>query len=243
MQPDILDNLHERVFFHGTYWHQAESIIAGGFQDRTHFVDDHVFRHGGSLGYGVYITCNFATAIFFSCDGIVLRLRLRRGTRIIPTIDRPDPSLIASLKREFGAEIVRQPPSKVLPRNKHLKLREAIALYSHHFTRWRSLKRQGRREDQPWRLMLAMQPTLRRYGLHGVGDPDTEIGMIVFGRDRVIPVGLVTPEQLDPAVLRRAGGHPSDPSFRQWLANCRTPEFAALAARAAERWGDGDQAR
>lgn len=242
MQPDILDNLHERVFYHGTDWNNVESIITGGFQDRTRFDDDCIFRHCGILGYGVYVTCNVATAISYS-GGAVLRLRMRRGTRIVATVDRPDPALIASLKREFGAEVVRQPPSKVLPRNKHLKLHEAIALFSYHFLRWRSLNRGDRREEQHLRLMLAMQPTLRRYGLHGVGDPDTEIGIIVFGRDRVVPVGLVSPGELDPVVLRRAREVTDDSSFRMWLGSCRMPEFAALAARAAERWGDGDQAR
>lgn len=238
MPTTIVDDLDHRDFYHGTFWHNAESILAEGFRDRM-TLEGEVFRLWGTLGYGVYITRSFATSMFFANGGVVLRVRLQPGTRILAAVEPADRSVIAALKREFGAEIVRRPPWLVLPRNKHLKLHEAIALYLHHFHRWRGRKRPDRKEDLHWRLMLAMQHTLRRYGLHGVGDPEEDMGIVVFGRERVVPVGLVSPGDVDAATLRRLRADTTDGSFRQWLSNCRSPEFAELARRAALRRGQG----
>ena len=245
MHPDVIDNLHDNVFYHGTYWHDVEPLFTEGFQERIVFDDGGIYRRWGSLGYGAYVTCDLATALFFRRSGVILRMRLAPGTRIVACGPRPDGRHIDSLKREFGTAIVRRPPWKVLPRNKHLTLHEAITLVRYHHERWMSSvsRHEGRREHAHWQLMMHMKPILARYGIDGFGHPANDVGIVVFGHDRVVPVGLVTPDQVDAAMLERARAAEGNEAFEEWLRSCRTPEFRALAAQVAARAGmDGRSA-
>jgi hypothetical protein len=132
----------------------------------------------------------------------------------------------------------------VLPRNKQLKLHEAIALVRYHYNRWNSSPDcwDGRREKAHWRLLLQMRSMLARYGIEGFGSPSNDLGIVVFGHDRVIPVGLVSPDEIDAATLQRAREAEGDDRFEQWLSSCRSPEFRELATRAAASAGRNQSA-
>jgi hypothetical protein len=52
-----------------------------------------------------------------------LEVTLRAGTRILDAKE-PDPAVLSYLQKEFGREILTQPPWKSLPRNKQLTLEE-----------------------------------------------------------------------------------------------------------------------
>jgi len=153
-------------------------------------------------------------------------------------VDKPNPAVIATLKREFGADIVRRPPHRALPRNKHLTLTEAISLFQYHFHRAKGSEWFSKEHDLHYGVMLQMRGILMRYGIDGVGEPMGDTGIVLFGRDRPVPVGLVSPDEIDAPVVKRARREGVANNVDYWLANSREPEYKALSDRAAARWGD-----
>jgi hypothetical protein len=192
MNSNILDNFEKHVFYHGTSSEAAESIAQRGFC--VWFEDDEYGRYhsGGNLGIGLYITCNWRMALMFGPT--LLRVAIRPGTRFLNTALRPDGKILDYLQREFGREILRKPPWKVLPKNKKLKLGELIALFRYHYWHvWEKEYGTDREDDAKWPrrrelhfwLVDDFRNILIRYGFHGYGNPEDDNGIVVFAGDRL----------------------------------------------------------
>lgn len=127
-------NLNNHIFYHGTS--STEDVIKickEGF--KSYWIDeDGKCDRDGNLGIGIYLTCNWKTAVWFG--NILLRTSLRKGTRIIDTSQAPDKAVVAYLKKEFGNDIIKSHNiRKVLPKNKQLKLHELVALTRYHYNK------------------------------------------------------------------------------------------------------------
>ena len=193
MNSNVLDNLEKHIFFHGTSLEAAEAIAQHGF--RVWFDDDEIGRYasGGNLGVGIYITCNWRIALWFGPT--LLRVGIHPGTRLLNSALPPDGKIVDYLQREFGREILRRPPWKVLPKNKKLTLRELISLFRYHYWHtWEkeySKDRDGmskwpKRRESHFRLLDDFKNLLIRYGFDGYGNPDDDNGIIVFAEDRLV---------------------------------------------------------
>lgn len=185
-----------RTFYHGTSKFSARSILRQGFRDWSWTENNYRFRyrkkegadrhkHGGALGYGTYITANWKTGLHFG--PVLFRVELQPGTRLLRLDVAPDPRIIDRLKREFGHEILTKNPLKVIPRNKHLTLGEAIELTRHHFDkRYNS----GANGDLWWfhhDRLFELRPILMRHGIHGWGESNDLNGIAIFQSDRIKP--------------------------------------------------------
>jgi hypothetical protein len=192
MDRDVLHHLEGHVFYHGTSLEAAESIAREGF--RVWFTDPECGRYTGygNLGTGVYITCNWRTALWFG--PVLLRVAVRPGTRLLNAILPPDEKCIDSMCREFGREILRKSPWKVLPKNKKLRLHEVIGLFRYHYRRtWEKdygrdrdgFMRWPRRQEMHSHRLDDFRSVLIRYGYDGYGNPEDDNGIVVFAAERL----------------------------------------------------------
>ncbi len=207
MPEDVLANLKNHVFFHGTSLEAAERIAHEGFRvwrsETFNFGDGEeqfMVASGGNLGVGIYLSCDWHVALVFGST--LLRVTLKPGTRLLDSTAPPDASVLRYLQREFGRAVLRDSPYKVLPRNKQLKLHELVALFRFHY--------QGTWEKQygmSWSawprvrklhasLLDRFRSMLIRYGFHGYGDPRDENGVVIFSGDclELVEVVLVQRE-------------------------------------------------
>ena len=194
----LLRTLNDISFYHGTSLGAAESIAQEGF--RIWFKDDDIGRYavGGNLGDGLYVTCNWRTALWFG--DVLLRVAIRPATKLFNSALLPDEQVLEYLQREFGREILRKTPWKILPKNKKLTLRELIALFRYHYWHtWQkryAIDRTGsrrwpRRRHMHSRLLDDFRKMLVRYGFHGFGNPEDDNGIVVFAEDRLLLKELV----------------------------------------------------
>ena len=215
--PEIQANLEQRIFFHGTSKRAARKILAHGLRDYSWTAETPLLKykakrgvirwmHGGSYGRGTYITCNWRTALYFG--PVLFRVELQPGSRIIRLGVPPDPTVLDTLKREFGHEILKTTPLKVMPKNKRLTLEEAIQLARYHCQKyetsgfWSSVK-----GDRHERLMFDLRNILVRYGFHGWGEPTDLGGIVIFATDRLkvkeivlsLPTQTLRDEAFDPS--------------------------------------------
>jgi hypothetical protein len=159
---------------------------------RGEFYDDEGrWLRDGNLGKGVYLTCDWRTAVWFG--PILLEATLTKGTRILDASPAADPHVLRSLKREFGHELlVTGDIRKVVPTNKHLTLEELVELTRYFYHRvwdrdW-SVERGWKFSAQDRRDARALNKTvsfLKRYGFHGYGHPQDDNGIIIFAPDRI----------------------------------------------------------
>jgi len=107
------------IIYHGTQEEYAYSLIIEGF--RLHNV-----IWGRGAGNGVYASRSKS----FAADWgeLVVFCELSDSARILK-YDMYDSKVIASLKREFGADILTSQFWKVLPHNKQFKKQEVIELW------------------------------------------------------------------------------------------------------------------
>lgn len=195
MDPDILDNFEKNIFYHGTSEEHAAAIAKEGF--RAWFVDEEGSRYdgGGSLGHGIYITSNWRTALLFG--PVLLHVTIRPGTRLLNSALPPDKKTIEYLQREFGRDILRQPPWKVLPKNKKLTLPEMINLFRYHYWHsWEAMYAKGflkwtERRMAHRQLLHRYKSLLVRYGFGGYGNPENDMGIVVFAEDRLAVTNVV----------------------------------------------------
>lgn len=187
MHPQILQNIRQRLYYHGTDRASAAAIIAQGFR----VLDKSCYRH---LGKGLYVTSNPGTAMYFG--QVVLQVELRSGLRLLDTDAPFDAAVIGWLKREFGREILEKAPRLVLPANKRLTLEEAVALFLYHSHKghfWASLRGNPFADTAPvaYRLHREMRSLLSRYGFHGYGEADTFGGIVLFSPDSARAIDVV----------------------------------------------------
>ena len=183
-------------FFHGTSRRAARKILKEGFKDwswtaknpnLSHLAKQGIARwiHDGAYGRGTYVTRNWRVSLFFG--PVLFRVSLQPGTRILRLDVPPDTKVLGSLRREFGKEILTQPPWKVLPRNKHLTLNEAIALARYHVKEWLNSKRfpSTKRTEMHEQGMRDLRKILVRYRIQGWGEPSDLSGIVIFATDRI----------------------------------------------------------
>jgi hypothetical protein len=194
MSEDVLANLKNHVFFHGTSLRAAEQIASAGFQVWRHETEvygdgeeKYVIASGGNLGIGIYLSCDWRVALLFG--NTLLRVTPKVGTRLLDAAAPPDPKVVRYLQREFGRAILGEAPHKVLPKNKQLKLHELVALFRYHYQKtWETpYGKDGRawtraREKHATQLGR-FRSWLIRYGYHGYGDPGDENGLVIFSGD------------------------------------------------------------
>jgi hypothetical protein len=220
---EIESNLRNRIFFHGS---QDKSDVRNIFRNGFHseFIDrDGRWFRDGNLGIGVYLSCDWRTALWFG--NILIQATVRESTRVLVSSVRPDPRVLEYLGREFGREVLEKDPRKVLPRNKHLTLEEFTAVFRLHYTEaWHSKRAESHpREFSKERsthmaLVHKLSRRLLHYGFNGFGNPEDDNGIVIMQAERVVPhrVVLDVPEEkhfdlTDPAVLAAA----SLPSLRK----------------------------
>jgi hypothetical protein len=194
VQPEYFD-IAGGPFFHGTSRRAARKILKEGLRDWSWTAKDPELRHllkrgivrwlhGGQFGRGTYVTRNWRSGLFFG--PVLFRVSVQPGTRILRLDVPPDDKVVDSLRREFGKEILTQPPWKVLPRNKHLTLEEAIQPARYHFHGIKnSSTRNNPRAAMHEQRMLDFRKTLVRYGIQGWGEPSSLGGIVIFATDRI----------------------------------------------------------
>jgi len=204
----IEKNTGREALYHGTRPERAMRILEHGFKvgEFDLWGDGERVRVGdGNIGFGTYISADFRIALWFG--RVLLKMHLRRGTRILRMEKPTDEKRIRYLQREFGRAIVETSDiNSVLPRNKRLTLSEHIALLSYHFERtrkyfWMRQCLSQAKSERKWVHVAAMHNLgagLRRFGLHGYGDPYGENGIVVFEPDRIVvdDVPIVLPDRL-----------------------------------------------
>ncbi len=190
MDSDILENFQKHVFYHGTSLDAAESIIQQGFQVWIQIEDWGRGPRGGNLGVGVYLSCNWRTALWFGAT--LLRVSIRPGTRLLNAAIPPDKSCLAYLEKEFGREILNKRPLKVLPKNKRLTLHELVNLFRYHYWHtWEKGKDREagvewpRRREMHSELVSDFRKFLIRCGFDGFGNPEDLNGVVIFAEDRI----------------------------------------------------------
>ena len=190
-RKEIENNLRQHRFFHGCQnSDDLASISAHGFRGET-FDEDGRWQRDGNLGKGIYLTCDWRTAVWFGT--ILLEATLIKGARILDASIPADSAVLTSLKREFGNELlVSGDIRKVLPRNKHLRLNELIELTRHFYHRvwdrdWRNERswRFSPEEKRDRRALDHAVSHLKRYGFHGYGHPQDDNGIVIFTPDRI----------------------------------------------------------
>ncbi|MFP6686763.1 MAG: hypothetical protein VB934_18725 [Polyangiaceae bacterium] len=204
------------ALYHGTFWRRSvQGIVTHGFEgDR------------GSLGTGVYLTCDWKVAAQFG--RWLLRVGLTPGTRVLDTSRPPDRNVLNHLRREFGQELLKAPdPLRVLPRNKRLTGIELKALVSYHHQR--EIKTWMRRRAWDIKLMESLRRLTHRYGYHAIGVAESILGLIVFEPERIRVKELVF------APLRKGTAKGVRP-VHEW----KTPDLATLRAAFARSGRDRD---
>ncbi len=179
--------------FHGTSPLEAIGIELEGF--RLAPVADR-FWGRGALGDGIYLTRSITWAREFMRDfagtgGVVIRVALAPDTRLLWLDGTFDSRRIESLRREFGAAILRPDFHKALPRNKHLKTRELIDLLN--FLHARNEREGGGSRlywQRGWSGLGAVRAQLRLAKYAGFGCASSDIGIVVFNPATVIPASM-----------------------------------------------------
>lgn len=199
---EIQTNLKDARFYHGCKNQEdLGSISTQGFRGEF-FDEEGRWQRDGNLGKGVYLSCDWRTALWFG--SILLEATLTKGTKILDASPHADPRVLASLKREFGQELLTTGDiHKILPKNKQLKLSELVELTRHFYHRvwdrdWKLEKSWSfsPRDAQARRALDYSVSLLKRYGFHGYGHPQDDNGIVIFAPDRIKLVRVV--RALDP---------------------------------------------
>jgi hypothetical protein len=223
IQAEVATNLKESRFFHGCKNEQDLSDISSrGF--RSDFTDEEGrWIRDGNLGKGLYLTCDWRTAVWFG--PVLLEATLIQGTRLLDVSLPADENVLDSLKREFGKELlVSGDIRKTLPRNKQLKLNELIELTRYFYHRvwsqdW-SLEKSWKFSPHQKRDFRALEHAvsyLKRYKFDGYGHPQDDNGIVIFAADRIKLVKVVRALNFKSHSKLLDGKHESNPLSRMTL--------------------------
>lgn len=195
-----------KLYFHGTTPDRAIFIRRQGFKIgcvKLPDDDDPWYFGYGNIGYGTYISEDWRVAVWFGYS--LLKIRLEPGTRLLPMPEVPDIKILSYLKREFGKDILKTDRlDKVLPKNKRLTLKEHVAVLGYHYREvgkyfWNPDRDLNEKKYKAKRLhvkaMHALGADLRRFGVHGYGDPRGFNGLVVFEPSRLVVVGKISIDQ------------------------------------------------
>jgi hypothetical protein len=178
-----IKRMKQPYFYHGTQNYCVHSIMAQGFRLEYEM-------WGRGLGHGVYLS---GTEEFASLWGdVIVRCELKAGCNIL-WHDDYDRKIVAYLKREFGAGILKPDFWKVLPKNKQLTKPEIIAVWNYlmanHYLGRRVFEKGLLRELQQQYSRVYEQ--LKRQKFDGVGyREDDWPEMLIFNPSSVRPVSV-----------------------------------------------------
>lgn len=180
-------NLKDVVFFHGAKsLADVATIRREGFRSEWVDPDGRWFRDG-NLGVGVYLSCNWKTALWFGPT--LLRATLLAGTRIFDAASPVDSQALQGLKRRFGAAIVDAIDFRSeMPSNKKICFPEFAALFRYHYQGlWPQHEREWSPErDRHHKALKNCLRHLRRCGYHGYGHPADDNGILIFQPERIV---------------------------------------------------------
>ncbi len=174
-----------RIFYHGTHYQAAYSILRQGFKIGAE-------ASGRNLGAGLYLTAQVGFAAVWG--PIVIRCQLIAGTRMLWHTPA-DPRTIRYLKKEFGAEISEPHFDKVIPHNKQFTRSEIAHLWNYLIKRHYLAVRPSQRDFFP---KLAQHfpfiyKHLKRHGYAGVGIMDPKWPeMFLFNPSNAAPLSAHT---------------------------------------------------
>ena len=176
--------LKKDEYFHGTDPLAALQIVYEGFVIKKRFS-----RWGrfGTFGQALYLTQSLETAGTFG--QYIFRCKLIDATRILRLDGVLARKTIESMRREFGQELLSGDISKVVPRNKHLKKTELIALLNYRICKmgdtWSDV------DVQKWDQTIgSVRSHLMRHKYDGIGDPSGILGIAVLNPSRIVPLDL-----------------------------------------------------
>ena len=210
-------------YYHGTAPADAKQIWADGFKvgriERPGF-DEPYWSGYGNIGYGIYVSADWRVALLYG--RVLVRSSLQQGTRLLEIPPEPDKRVLTYLRREFGKDILKtEHLDRVMPKNKRLTLEEHIAVLGFHYREvhryfWSNKRTLGeikhKRKRVNVRAMHRLGAGLRRFGLHGYGEPEGFNGIVVFEPSRLVVDRLIrvdkdvwwdlTRENFDPESIR-----------------------------------------
>jgi len=121
MNDSVPDKLADNEYYHGTEAYKALSILYEGFRLKKGYS---FYGSGGTFKQALYLTKSVDAAVAFG--HFIFRCKLADGVSILRIDEYYDKTIINSLRREFGKNILTGDITKALPRNKHLKKKELI---------------------------------------------------------------------------------------------------------------------
>jgi len=212
-------------YYHGTSPASAKLIWTNGFRVGRFLPpgeDEPRWIGYGNIGYGTYVSADWRVALWYG--RVLVRSSMRRGTRILEMPSQPDAKILSYLKREFGKDILKTVHlSQVLPRNKRLTLEEHIAVLGYHYREvgryfWSEGRTLGetkhRRKRLNIRAMHRLGAELRRFGMHGYGEPEGFNGIVMFEPSRLVVDRLIRVDKDLWMELTAAGYDPE--SLESW---------------------------
>lgn len=173
-----------KTVFHGTSKEVAGKIFGGGFKIGSQ-------RHGKYFGRGLYVTRDIKYSTYYG--PVVIRSEIYENTRLLK-YQTPQKSVIASLKREFGAGILSPEFWKCIPRNKQLTKTEVVNLWNYQCGRRERLRRHSKNYDPNFSRLFEQ---LRFHNFDGVefGKPvdekmvdDLRTEIVLFNPSNLIAV-------------------------------------------------------
>lgn len=181
-------------WYHGTSGRNARKLLTQPFRDwcipsqtpnLKHLRDEYPNRyfHRGPFGKGIYITKDCEVAASFG--PVVFELEIQKGTKIVDLGKPPEKSILDSLKREFGKEILTKPFWIVLPKNKSLTLSETLNLARYFNFKRSQADRFSKEYDSFDKLFYSIRNALIRFGIGGWGEEKTKEGIVIFASDRI----------------------------------------------------------
>ena len=186
-------------YFHAASTQYVENIFKEGFKKPEHINEDGYEQNKsyyGCLGWGTYISQSMETALLF--DPVLVRVHVKKGTRLLNITRKPDEKVIKTLKRKYGRDLLSADASiwKILPRNKQLTLEEIVALTR--YQNWHSWGDPSLRKlavdnygYTHYKSLYRCMSMLRRYKYDGLGDEEDSLGIVIFSPERVLPKEVI----------------------------------------------------
>lgn len=187
--PETALNLKNHTFFHGAKTpSDVADIQQHGFRSEYTDTEGRWFRDG-NLGVGVYLSCNWKTALWFG--PILLRVTLLEGTRIFDVGQKPQQDVLQSMVRRYGKEILDVTDfRRALHSNKSLRFEEFSELFRYHYHQTWKAPTDFTTSWKPARIahsraLYKCVNHLRHCGFHGYGDPADDNGILIFHPERI----------------------------------------------------------
>ena len=173
MNDSVPDKLADNEYYHGTEAYKALSILYEGFRLKKGYS---FYGSGGTFKQALYLTKSVDAAVAFG--HFIFRCKLADGVSILRIDEYYDKTIINSLRREFGKNILTGDITKALPRNKHLKKKELIHLVNYRFAKMGNWKLE---EDWKWDAVVpSIRQQLRKHKYDAIGSTDDLTGLAVL---------------------------------------------------------------